>query len=90
MAPTANCTDCGWRVEYETELQAGTGAEVHAVDTGHEVEVSYQVCDFTARYSLPNATTEAREKTTERLAMNFDMSEVPPFREANQRSIAEY
>jgi len=45
------------------------------------------ITEFTVRYSLPNATSEARDKSTEKLAMNFDPRETPGFSEVEQQTL---
>ncbi|WP_330633779.1 DNA adenine methylase [Halocatena halophila] len=50
-------------------------------------DVSTEVVEFTARYSLPNAVTEARQETKERLAMNFEPSETPRFAPVGQQTL---
>jgi DNA adenine methylase len=46
--------------------------------------LSTTVAEFTVRYSLPNANASQREKSTEKLAMNFDPDEEPEFVPAGQ------
>jgi DNA adenine methylase len=50
--------------------------------------IASTVAEFEVRYSLPNATAEQREKSTEKLAMNFDPLEVPAFSKGNQTTLS--
>jgi DNA adenine methylase len=52
-------------------------------------ELATTVVEFTVRYSLPNANAEKREKSTEKLAMNFDPRDVDGFAAIEQKTLAE-
>jgi len=45
------------------------------------------VAEFTVRYSLPNANASQREKSTEKLAMNFDPNSADPFNAVGQTTL---
>lgn len=51
--------------------------------------VSSTVEEFAAHYSLDVADGESRDEKTERLAMNFDPQDVPPFTPAGQKTLSD-
>jgi DNA adenine methylase len=68
--------DGRWIVSYDV-LPPGLGS------------LATTVAKFTVRYSLPNANSEQREESTEKLAMNFDPAEVEPFNAVAQTTLTD-
>lgn len=84
--PAAEGFDHG---EFVDTLRDRDGYWIVSYDTLPPIleDIASTVAEFTVRYSLPNASSEGREKSTEKLAMNFDPREVSGFSEVEQTTL---